>query len=83
MSSATVQVPEFQNLELELPTRKITAAALFRGAAWPRPPLPVPPCSAERLLRAPPRPKQPLAPPLRRLRQLVLPLATPPLPSRS
>jgi hypothetical protein len=42
MSSATVQVPEFQNLELELPTRKITAAALFRGAAWPRPPLPVP-----------------------------------------
>lgn len=42
MSSATVQVPEFQNLELQLPTRKITAAALFRGAAWPRPPLPVP-----------------------------------------
>lgn len=42
MSSATVQVPKFQTLELQLPTRMITAAALFGGTAWPRPSLPVP-----------------------------------------
>lgn len=42
MSSATVQVPKFQTLELQLPTLTTTAAAPFRAAAWPRPSLPVP-----------------------------------------